>query len=66
MIGNNIRRYLDERGIRQTFLRDKTGIPQSKVNQILNEKRSVSAYELQLIADALGVSMDTFRVNEEG
>lgn len=61
MIGNVIKKYLISKGITQTFVSEKTGIPITTLNAILNEKRNLLAEEYFIICDALGVPLDAFQ-----
>lgn len=58
--GTKIKTYLDERGISQIFLSEKSGIPASKLNLALNGKRKLTFDEYESICWALGVGVDTF------
>ena len=59
-INEKIRNYMDENGIKQTFLEKETGLSHDKISKILCGKRKLSAYELSLFAKALKVSADIF------
>lgn len=58
--GMKIKSYLDSKGISQTFLSTKTGIPLPKLNLTLNGKRNIQIEEYQTICWALGVGVDMF------
>lgn len=60
MLGKIIKKYLDANGVKQTFLAQKLGIPDSAVSDMLNGKRNIMATEYYLICKALGVSTDLF------
>ncbi len=60
MLGRNIKNYLEENGIKQGFLSDKTGIPRTRLNDILNERSPAKAIEYFLLCNALNVPLDTF------
>jgi transcriptional regulator with XRE-family HTH domain len=64
--GSDIKKYLEENGIKQNFLSEKTGIPASVINAILNDKRKVEANEYMKICDAIGVPLDYFRPKASG
>lgn len=66
MRGSDIKKYLEENGIKQNFLSEKTGIPASVINAILNDKRKVEANEYMKICDAIGVPLDYFRPKASG
>lgn len=58
--GMKIKAYLDERGISQIFLSEKSQIPAPKLNLALNGKRKLTFAEYEAICWALGVGVDTF------
>lgn len=58
--GMKINAYLEERGITQVFLSNKSGIPAAKLNLALNGKRKLTFDEYEAICYALGVGVDTF------
>ena len=53
MKGSDIKKYLIENGIKQSYLSEKTGIPSPILNMILNEYMRV--------CDALGVPLEQFK-----
>ena len=55
-----IKDYLEEKGISQTFVSKKTGIPLPKLNLALNGNRRLTLEEYTLICGALGVNTDFF------
>ena len=59
MLGNRIKDYLDEKGIKYSFISGKTGIPMNILSPMLNEKREIKAVEYFEICNALGVSLET-------
>lgn len=60
MVGENIRNYLNEKGIKQTFLAEKTGLSNSCVSDICLGNRKIAIEEYFKICKALNVSFDTF------
>jgi len=60
MTGNKIKEYLISKGISQTFVANKTGIPISKLNAALNGNRKILAEEYFAICQVLNVPLDTF------
>jgi transcriptional regulator with XRE-family HTH domain len=58
MYGENIRKLLREKGINQTSLAKKMGIPQGVISRYLNDKVEIPAYRLMAIAQFLHVSID--------
>lgn len=60
MLGNKIKNYMDENGIKYSFLSSKTGIPMNILSPMLNEKREIKAVEYFSICNALGVSLESF------
>lgn len=61
MQGSDIKKYLEDNGIKQNYLSEKTGIPTCIINVILNNKRKIEANEYMKICDALGVPLDYFK-----
>lgn len=59
-VNEKIKKYLEEHGITQAFLVDKTGIPHWALSNSLNNRRNLTASELGKIAKALNVSADIF------
>lgn len=65
MLGRLIRSYLDDNGISQAFVCDKAGFSPSIFNAMLQERRKIVAQEYFKICDALGVSLDTFKCDDD-
>lgn len=61
MKGTDIKDYLDENGIKQSYVSEKTGIPASILNMMLNNNRKIEANEYMKICDAIGVPLEKFR-----
>lgn len=61
MKGSDIKKYLDENGIKQTFISERTGIPLPILNAMLNDKRKIEANEYMLICDAINVPLEQFK-----
>ena len=59
-VGMKIKTYLDSKGISQTFVSTKSGIPVVKLNLVLNGKRRLTLSEYETICWAIGVGVDTF------
>lgn len=59
-VGMKIKKYLDDNGISQVFLSEKTGIACPKLNLALNGKRRMTFEEYELICGALGVEAGFF------
>lgn len=60
MLGKNIKAYLDEKGIKYSFLSEKTNLPMNVISPMLNGKREIKADEYFMICKALDVPLDTF------
>lgn len=58
MLGLKIKAYMDARGIKQTFLADKTGMGLTTINAILNGNRKIEANEYYDICKALDKPLD--------
>lgn len=64
MTGKKIKEYLNNKGISQTFVANKIGMPINILNAALNGNRKILAEEYFLICQALEVPLDTF-VNDK-
>lgn len=60
MIAEEIAEYVKERGIKQSFLCERTGLSKHCISQALNGKRKLSVDEYASICTALDVSFDFF------
>ena len=60
MRGIMIKRYLDENGIKYTFLAEKLGISMNILSPILNGKRKISADEYLEICRVLDLPLEFF------
>lgn len=60
MLGTLIKEYLNDNGIKQAFLVDKTGLSASQVSDICNHDRRIDAIEYYRICKALNVELDYF------
>ncbi len=63
-VGERIGLYLSQNGIKQSFLAEKTGIPDSIISTIVNKGRKIEVMEYYKICKALNVEMATF-IDEE-
>lgn len=59
-VGLKIKKFLDDNGISQVYLSEKTGIPIVKLNLALNSKRRFTFDEYALICWVLKVNTDYF------
>lgn len=59
-IGTRIRGYLKANGIKQTFVAENTNLTDSKVSDILNERRNIDCVEYFSICSVLGLPMEYF------
>lgn len=55
-----IKQYMDEKGIKQNYVSEKSEIPENTLSMILNGKRKLDADEFIRIVLALDVSPDLF------
>ena len=60
MIGVEIKKYLSERGIKQAFLAEKTGLTNSQISDICIHDRKVDCIEYYKICKALDLPLDYF------
>lgn len=65
MLGQRIKKYLTENGIKQTYLADKTGFTNSIISDMLNGTRKIETTEYFKICKALDVPFDFFYEDEE-
>ena len=60
MVGARIKKYLDDNGIKQKYLVDKTGLTSSIVSDICIHDRKIEVTEYHKICQALGLPLDYF------
>jgi Helix-turn-helix. len=65
MVGQRIKAYLTENGIKQTFLSDKTDIPNPILSAMLSGQRKIEVMEYYRICLALKVDFLTFLTDGE-
>ena len=53
-------KYLEDQGITQSFISEKTGITKEKMSNILNGKRKLTGDELVAVCKVLGINLDYF------
>lgn len=61
MKGSDIKKYIEKKGIKQTFVSEKTGIPAPILNMMLNDKRKIEVNEYMKICDAIGAPLEQFK-----
>ena len=54
-IYEKLKKYIDEKGIKQTYISEKTKIPANTLNMILNGKRKLEVEEFEIICLALEI-----------
>lgn len=59
-VQDNILLYLNNKGIRQSFIAQKCGWSKQKLHFMLHKKQSMTVEEYGLICDVLNVSYDFF------
>ncbi len=59
-INEKIKKYLEDHGIKQSFISKKTEIPTDVLSKIVVGQRNITAEELGKISKALNVSADIF------
>lgn len=60
MVYENIAAYCESKGIKQSFIAEKTGMTPNVVSQVFRGERKLLAEEFVLIAKALGKSINDF------
>lgn len=63
--GSDIKEYIEAKGIKQSYISEKTGIPKTILNLMLNNNRKIEVNEYMKICDALNVPLDKFRTLNE-
>ena len=61
MLGEKIKNFIKENGIKQTFLASRLGVSTSTLNAMLNGNRNITAEEYFKICEILNVSVEAFR-----
>ena len=64
MVGERIKGYLQNNGIKQSFLVQQTGLTPTIVSGICNEERKIDVMEYHKICQALKVPLNTFLEGE--
>lgn len=59
-----IKKYMEENGIKQNYVSEKTGIPENTLSSTLNGKRKLSADEFFSIILALGIDPSYFVIKK--
>lgn len=59
-IVNDLRKYIEEKGIKARTISNKIGIPEATIYNILSGKRKMMTDEFFNICDVLGISPDFF------
>lgn len=55
MIGNALKDYMKENGIKQVFVSEKTGMSPQVLGQLLNGQRKIEVSEFFKICEAIGL-----------
>lgn len=63
MLNQRIKKFMEERGIKQSFLKEQLGMKASTVNALLNGNRKISAEEYFKICNAFKVPLDYFKAD---
>lgn len=65
MLPGNIRRIINEKGLKQGAIAEKVGYSNQQFSDILNGRRLIKPYDIVMIAGALGVAVgDLFEDKE--
>lgn len=66
MVGLKIKKYLDDNGIKQAFLVEKTGYSASLISDICSgDRKKIDCIEYWKICKALGLPLEYFLEGEE-
>lgn len=60
MVGARIKEYLNQNGIKQSYLAEKVGLSNSQISDICNHDRKIDCLEYYKICQALNVPFETF------
>lgn len=60
MVGNNIKEYLNENGIKQSFVANKVGVSNSAMSEICNKDRTIDCVLYYKICKVLNVPLEFF------
>ena len=60
VVQSKVAQYLEERGIKQSWLAQKTGLTDNMISGILNGKRKMTADEFVRICKAIGKNPNDF------
>lgn len=60
MIGAKIKQYLQDHGIKQSFLAQQTGLTDQVISDICVKDRKIDCYEYFKICQALNLSLEYF------
>lgn len=60
MVGKRIKKYLDENGIKQSFVYQKIGMSKDRFSAICNGTRKIEASEYNNICKTLNVPLEQF------
>lgn len=60
-INQKLKQYVDEKGIKQSYIRQKTGLSADAVSRVLNSTRKLQADEFLSICAALELDPNYFR-----
>lgn len=64
MVGEKIKKYLQDNGIKQTFLAEKTGLSNSQISDICINDRKIDCVEYYKICRALNLPLEYFMETE--
>lgn len=65
MVGMKIGEYLEENGIKQSFVAEKVGITPSRMSEIVNKQNRIDCVLYYKICKVLNVPLELFLEDEE-
>ncbi|MBQ8663316.1 MAG: helix-turn-helix transcriptional regulator [Eubacterium sp.] len=65
MVGLRVKKYLDDNGIKYSYVAEKINMPMNMFSPLLNGKRKMTAEEYLLICQAIGVDAGYFSDDPE-
>ncbi len=57
---DEMRRYMDQIGVKQGWVANKAGMTQNAMNLVMNKKRTLKADEYLAICEVLNMPLDSF------
>jgi transcriptional regulator with XRE-family HTH domain len=59
-VGSKIKQYIEDKGIKQKYLAEQTGLTERCISHILNDKQKPDLIKIKNICDVLNVDINIF------